>query len=131
MELREERHGYTRWVAPFPDEESDVRVEMKKLSQGEVTAILDRHSAGHTGASLARRQKANREIVRRSVVGWEGFTDHGEPLLCDEKTKERLLDKQVINPDADGRPNQPKRIPLWVILQDRFEEAEEEEEKNS
>lgn len=128
-ELRERKTDYTRMVQPFYDD-PDVVVELKALSsaeQGQVWDLCGIRINSPEKNTWAKWEKANRETVRRQIIGWKGFTDNGKELLCNDDTKLRVIDAKFKVTGADGEPT---RKPLWAILNEKFEELEEADEKN-
>ncbi len=120
--------GAARVVQPF--ENVPFKVEMKRLSDEENNAILDRYGVIPGGGPKNTNKKmysATLEMIRRQIVRWEGEEKvFGAPLPCTDDNKVKLLDMAV----EDTENGEEVRKNLWSVCLAKYDAARSVELKN-
>lgn len=97
MELIVNDPKRTRTITPFPDRDPDFSVEIRRLSQAEMSRIYD--AEGYNDAKGRTMQKLDKVLVRvaqAAIVRVNGATRNGAPLdPTAPETKQTILDARV------------------------------------
>ncbi len=118
--------GVPRTITPFP-ENPEVRITMRAIPQNEIFAIWDKVGVRPNSEknTWGQYNRANREIIIRSIVSWEGFQNDGQDFACSDENKVKLLEKFYPDP-ADST----KQLSAWQIIQKLFDDEEAADVKN-
>jgi hypothetical protein len=121
----------TRWIKPFASD-PDVEFEMVRLTSEQTFLVYDRigiKPGQDPKNNWAKWLAAQKTLVQMAVKGWKNVTHKGKDLECNDQTKPWLLEHMVVAEGIDGSGDGDK-VPLYRVLQDAFQKAEDADEKN-